>query len=1042
MSFSTNFIYSQSIHESLNQKSSQWKSPSEKISKEALIYSLKQEFPEFNFKSIESKADQLGFTHHKYQIELQQIPVEGLIYSIHEKNGIVVHHNGELINSDLAYQKAAFSSEDALQFAMNIRNADLYAWQTSQMDNQGIKYDKPQAQLCWMNAALDLQSPMTLCYKIDLFSIEPYQREWMYINAMTGDLVTSINRICEVNVEGTAKTAYHGVRKIITDSVAPNKFLLRDMTRGGGVITLNAQSQGVLANSIDFEDQDNYWDNKNTQKDEIATDAHFGAEATYDYFKKYHNRNSIDDKGLILYSLVHFLDKFNNATWSGTSMNYGDGDGVTFKPFTKIDVCGHEISHGFTELTSGLIYSRESGALNESISDIFGAAINQEVYQNTNIDWSIGRGIYVADSNKALRQMNDPFIYSNPKYYKGNFWYFGTMDNGGVHTNSGVFNYWFYLLTDGLASTNEVGFKFNVQKLGLVKAAQIVYRMNAFYLKPRSNHFDAYFASIKAAEDLFGKCSPEIKSVQMAWAVVGVTLNTGASGDLYTSSFTQLKSTCYLGNSESVNFAAINGSCDISIPSGSKVYYGVSVNNAVIYKDSLITTKSTEPGDSINFIISNKLNLSIPAKYKVYPWFKLASDTTVFNDTLKLQIERYDPSKIDYSIRQFNSNSNFIGCTDSGPLKGYILWKNAGCDPIAPGTKIPIGVLTPSNLETISFITVTERSEKGDSAYLPFYIDLTGVVQIGSTQYKVFIKDPNDINRANDTLRITLTKKQELFKETLLTGGNQIRARDTVSIISNLFSTCNIATPYAISAPLSIRMSGGNPNTTNFSLIPPANESEIWSLNPLSKSSACICANAQNMNFVKLKFKRKHHISTALNSFVPKKDYKYLSSMRILINGVPLPKTYYAEYPNDTLIVFDEAVNLSQYKGTRFELCFESFTGLESSSDPKRIGDVVWIDDIILVDEEAVNTNDHSTLSSNYNLITNPASQSLLIKCNDPSSKTVKYSIVDMSGKLLDQQEKEITDLLKVNIEKINPGIYLLKIESKGKSESIKFVKN
>ena len=137
--------------------------------------------------------------------------------------------------------------------------------------------------------------------------------------------------------------------------------------------------------NVDFTDTDNLWDNKNNQKDEIATDAHFGAMKTYDYYKLFHNRKSIDDKDYNLISQVHFLLNYNNATWNGKTMNYGDGDNTNYNPFTLIDVCGHEISHGFTEFTSNLIYYSEPGALNESISDIFGVAIKNWSLSNTSI---------------------------------------------------------------------------------------------------------------------------------------------------------------------------------------------------------------------------------------------------------------------------------------------------------------------------------------------------------------------------------------------------------------------------------------------------------------------------------------------------------------------------------------------------------------------------------------------------------------------------------------------------------------------------------
>ncbi len=204
-----------------------------------------------------------------------------------------------------------------------------------------------------------------------------------------------------------------------------------------------------------------------------------------------------------------------NAFWDGTAMTYGDGSS-TINPLTTLDITGHEISHGVTEHTSNLNYSNESGAMNEAFSDCMGTAI--EFYgKPATANWLIGNEI-----GATFRSMSNPNAYSQPDTYLGTNWYSGSADNGGVHTNSGVMNYWFYLLSQGGSGTNDNGNSFTVSAQGLAKAAAITYRMNAVYLTSTSQYADARTYSIQAAIDLYGACSNEVIATTNAWYAVGV----------------------------------------------------------------------------------------------------------------------------------------------------------------------------------------------------------------------------------------------------------------------------------------------------------------------------------------------------------------------------------------------------------------------------------------------------------------------------------------------------------------------------------------
>ena len=165
----------------------------------------------------------------------------------------------------------------------------------------------------------------------------------------------------------------------------------------------------TYGSAVDFTDGDNYWNNFNADQDEVATDAHWGAEMTYDYFLNEHGRNSIDGAGFTLNSYVHYDNSYANAFWDGSRMTYGDGSG-SWSPLTALDIAAHEIGHGLCNFTANLVYQDESGALNESFSDIWGAAIENHA-RPTNWNWLIGE-----DIGSALRSMSNPNAAGDPRH--------------------------------------------------------------------------------------------------------------------------------------------------------------------------------------------------------------------------------------------------------------------------------------------------------------------------------------------------------------------------------------------------------------------------------------------------------------------------------------------------------------------------------------------------------------------------------------------------------------------------------------------------
>jgi len=252
--------------------------------------------------------------------------------------------------------------------------------------------------------------------------------------------------------------------------------------------------------------------------DGAIDDAHNYAIATYNYYSNNHDRDSIDDAGMTLNSRAHYSRNYNNAFWDGSQMTYGDGDGVTFIPLSQdADVVAHELTHGVTERTSGLIYQNESGALNEAWSDIFGAMVDRQEGATGADIWLLGEDIYTPGTpGDALRNMADPAQYGDYDFWPTR--YTGLIDNGGVHSNSGIANLAFQLLVDGGTHPRSKT-TVNVSGIGHTAAAAIFYNANVGCLTPSSNFAAARYCTA----DVFG--GTHSKAVHDAWDAVGVPNN-------------------------------------------------------------------------------------------------------------------------------------------------------------------------------------------------------------------------------------------------------------------------------------------------------------------------------------------------------------------------------------------------------------------------------------------------------------------------------------------------------------------------------------
>jgi Zn-dependent metalloprotease len=256
--------------------------------------------------------------------------------------------------------------------------------------------------------------------------------------------------------------------------------------------------------------------------DKAVDEAYFGLGATWRLFHQVYGRESLDDARLPLRATVHFGRDYDNAMWNGRQMVFGDGDQELFRRFTvSIDVIGHELTHGVTQYTAALEYHDQSGALNESMSDVFGSLVKQRHAREDadGADWLIGQGLFTDQvEGRALRSMrapgtayDDDVLGKDPQPATMDDYVETSDDNGGVHINSGIPNHAFYLAATAIGGRSWDG------------AGHIWYDVLTGGQVPADCDFATFAGlTVGAASARFGEGSEQAKAVTQAWDKVGV----------------------------------------------------------------------------------------------------------------------------------------------------------------------------------------------------------------------------------------------------------------------------------------------------------------------------------------------------------------------------------------------------------------------------------------------------------------------------------------------------------------------------------------
>jgi Zn-dependent metalloprotease len=430
--------------------------------------------PDETFEPIGEFSDDLGQTHVRLQQHLHGLPVIGAEYIVHsDRDRNVFAMNGRYAPGRDLPRNPTVDGWSAIERAasqLGIANGSYAKWPKLTY----VVNEKGNAFLAWS-------------VEVSYVDSEGEQRDTIYADATSGDLVMR-----DMHIQRARNR---------------NTYTLNNGTSLPGTLVLTETT--------------------GTTTDATLQAAHNYAGKTYDYYSTVHARDSYNGAGAQIKSSVHYSSSYNNAFWNGSQMVYGDGDGTTFGPLSKaLDVDAHELTHAVTQYSANLVYSNESGALNEATSDIMSSAVEAWSDGSVNTDtWKVGEDIYTpATAGDALRTMNDPAASGDSDYYPTR--YTGTADGGGVHTNSGIANLAFKLMVTGgthprgKTTTNVTAL--NATALTSINmAAKIWYRALTVYMNSTTNFAGCRTATANAATDLYGAAAAA--TVNAAWDAVGVS---------------------------------------------------------------------------------------------------------------------------------------------------------------------------------------------------------------------------------------------------------------------------------------------------------------------------------------------------------------------------------------------------------------------------------------------------------------------------------------------------------------------------------------
>lgn len=504
------------------------------ITADKLVSSINQYFrmeAGNSFLQHRKSVDEKGNTHKRFNHFYKGYRVMYSELVTHENSQAVYSVNGHVPTSLNAGSAINITANTAFSNALNRVNFVQYEWQVQELSFQPLS-KVPAAELVWVqktNSANPYDAAgYELAYKFDIVSRMPFNAQSVFVSAQNGSVIRVVQLMANCHPVSVA-TSFYGNRTISTTSLGDNYYRLNNDCNTSVLETVN------WPHTAWFQKLGNSWTH-DTMRAPATTLWAMGI--THSYFSGVHSYNGWDNGNgnWRSYENAKFCYTNNCVPWDANnafyyrgvmSVGWGNTDGL-HDDWNSLDIVGHEFTHGISDTMAHLVYEAESGALNESFSDIFGNTIQAHQLGAVANLWKIGEDRTSAlGTSQYIRNMEDPKDNGDPDTYKGTYWHTTPNDNFGVHTNSGVQNFMYYLLVNGGAGTNDVGWVYKVEGIGIIPARRIAFKALVDYMDANSTHQTARNAWLSAAYDLYGVNSTEYKQVANAWFAVGVCSNGG-----------------------------------------------------------------------------------------------------------------------------------------------------------------------------------------------------------------------------------------------------------------------------------------------------------------------------------------------------------------------------------------------------------------------------------------------------------------------------------------------------------------------------------
>ncbi len=491
-------------------------------------------------RTLKITVDEVAMAHTRVQQYAGGVPVWGGEAIVHlAQDGRLAGVTDTLVNNVQVDPTPDYSADEAIDLAVDAA------------DGWSAQSDDPSADLWVLRAGGEDH----LTWRVQLHELlgdEADALPVIFVDAHSGELVWGYDNLQSATCSGT--TNFYGAVSVDC-LLSSSSYYLEDSTD-----LLGAYSWGSTTTSLSYVSSTSTTFASSTATNNTV-EAYYVAQKVYDYYKGTYGRNGIDGAGgpaavtahgyNFITSTANYSRSYVNAYWdpTGLYMVYGAGDGRNSGSLTTFDIGGHEMTHGVTQYEANLTYSGESGGLNESMSDVFGAMVERYAEGSSANVWKIGEETWTpSTAGDALRYMNDPAADGASQDY-----YSSTTASVDVHYSSGIGNLAFYLLSEGgthpRAKSTTV-----VTGIGADEASAIWYLALSSYMTSSTDYAGARTATLSAASALYGATSTEYTQVGNAWTAVGVTGSSGGGGGTcssttYTGSITKKGATAYAPSS-------------------------------------------------------------------------------------------------------------------------------------------------------------------------------------------------------------------------------------------------------------------------------------------------------------------------------------------------------------------------------------------------------------------------------------------------------------------------------------------------------------